>query len=399
MSGKKWPLIFVIVVAGIFLRTGMLDALEGLQVGMKAPIFKLKDLSGKEVALADLRDAPTAVVVFWATWSDHSAAVLERMERLYRKHKKEKLGVLAVNVEKQQLTSGDLSEIKKDVARLGITFPVLIDDGLKVFREYGVVAVPSTVVLDKEGVIRGEMAAFPLAVREDLFELIETLAEGREMRKQEEKSGTQPAPRAVRYYNLARAMAGRGMTDEVDDNLKKSISTDANFVPPLLLLAKLYRERAETEEAIEYRGSTIVTATFTAEKERLLKEATALIEKALKLAPESAPALTEAGLVLISQGKKAAAKQRLLEAVKREPSYTPAHFFLAALLVQEGKASEGEKEFQEALRLNPLDHQGYYAMARAYEERGIQKKALQAYKKVYEILYREREIFPHSYGR
>ena len=212
---------FLAILVGVFFRAGTLDALEGLQVGMKAPIFKLKDLSGKEFALADLRDSQTAVVIFWANWSDHSAAVLERVERLYRKYKKEKLGVLAVNVEKQQLTPEDLSEIKKSVARLGVTFPVLIDEGLRVFREYGVVAVPSTVVLDKEGVIRGEMAAFPLALREDLFDLMEALAEGREIRKQEEKSGYQPAPRAVRYYNLARAMTGRGIIDEADENLKK----------------------------------------------------------------------------------------------------------------------------------------------------------------------------------
>ena len=398
MSAKKWALLCAILV-GVFFRAGTLDALEGLQVGMKAPIFKLKDLSGKEFALADLRDSQTAVVIFWANWSDHSAAVLERVERLYRKYKKEKLGVLAVNVEKQQLTPEDLSEIKKSVARLGVTFPVLIDEGLRVFREYGVVAVPSTVVLDKEGVIRGEMAAFPLALREDLFDLMEALAEGREIRKQEEKSGYQPAPRAVRYYNLARAMTGRGIIDEADENLKKSISTDANFVPPLLLLARIYRERAETEEAIEYQGSAIVTATFKADKERLLKEAAALVEKALKLEPQSAPALMETALVLLSQGKKAAAKEKLLEAVKREPTYTLAQFSLAAILVQEGKVNEGEEEFQKALRLNPLDHQGYYAIAQAYEQKGMQKKAVEAYKKVYEMLYRERDIFPNSYGR
>jgi len=48
---------------------------------------------------------------------------------------------------------------------------------------------------------------------------------------------------------------------------------------------------------------------------------------------QSAPALMETALVLLSQGKKAAAKEKLLEAVKREPTYTPAQFSLAAILV------------------------------------------------------------------
>src|SRR3990170_2817148 len=65
-------------------------ALDGLQVGMKAPLVKLKDLQGKEVALADQRDANAVVIVFWANWSDNSAPMLERLEQLYRKHKREK---------------------------------------------------------------------------------------------------------------------------------------------------------------------------------------------------------------------------------------------------------------------------------------------------------------------
>jgi predicted Zn-dependent protease len=285
------------------------------------------------------------------------------------------------------------------IARLGLSFPVLIDDGLKVFREYGVVAVPSTVVIDKEGIIRGEMAAYPLAAREELFDLIEAMAEKRDIAKKEEKKGYQPLPRAVRYYNLARAMAGRGMLDAVDETLKRAISTDPNFTLPLLLLARLYRERADTEEAIEYQGSATVTATFRSEKERYLKEASALTEKALKLAPQNPRVLTEAALILLAQGKKAPARERLSEALKTESAHTPARFFLAALLVSEGKIKEGELEFQRALQLNPLDYQGYFAMARAYEERGMSQKAIEAYKKVYEILYRERELFPHSYGR
>ena len=400
MSSRKRAFCSSIFLAFVF-HAGTAGALEGLEVGMKAPLIKLRNLQGKETALTEQRDANAAVVVFWATWSDHSAAVLERLEGLYRKYKKEKLHVLAVNVDKQQLEPRELAEIKKMTSRIGITFPVLVDEGLKSFREYGVVAVPSTVVIDKEGTIRGEMAAYPLAVREDLFDLIEALAEARPIKKRPQASGYQPVPRAVRYYNLARAMAGRGMLDVevVDDNLKKSIATDANFVLPLLLLARLYRERAETEEAIEYRGSAVVTATFKPERERYLKEAALLMEKAMKLAPQNPPVLTEAALIFMSQGKREAARERLAEAISRDSSYTPAQFFLSALLVREGKIKQGEEEFQKAVRLNPLEYQAYFAMARAYEEKGMEKKAAEAYKKVYEVLYQERELFPYSYGR
>jgi tetratricopeptide (TPR) repeat protein len=374
-------------------------ALEGLQVGMNAPLIKLKDLQGKEVALAEQREANAVVVVFWATWSDNSGPMLERLDKLYRKHNREKFRVLAVNVEKQQPDGQDMAEIKRMVARFGLSFPVLLDEGLKTFREYGVVAVPSTVVVDKQGVIRGEMASFPLAQREELFELVEALAENRDVPKREEKTGYQPEPKAVRYYNLARAMVNRGMSDAGDEELKKSIAADPKFVLPLLLLARLYRERAETEEAIEFHGTAVVTASFKSEKQKYLNEAAQLVEKALNLTPQSPPVLLEEALVLISIGKRDRAKARVLEAIKTEPSYTPAQFLLAALLIRDGKIKEGEAEFNKALRLNPLDHQGYFAIAKAYEENGNATKAVQSYKKVYEMLYKQRELFPLSYGR
>src|SRR3990172_8156915 len=113
-------------------------------------------------------------------------------------------------------------------------------------------------------------------------------------------------------------MAGRGMIDEIDENLKRSIATDPKFVLPLLLLARLYRERAETEEAIEYQGSAVVTATFKPEREKYLKEAALLMEKAMKLAPQSSPVLTEAALIFISQGKREGARETFMEAIKRD---------------------------------------------------------------------------------
>ena len=392
----EWALVLSLT---LFCFAAPAAALDGLQVGMKAPLVKLKDLQGKEVTLADQRDANAVVIVFWATWSDNSAPMLERLEQLYRKHKREKLRVLAVNVEKQQPDAQDMAEIKKTVTRLGLTITVLLDEGLKTFREFGVVAVPSTVVVDKEGTIRGEMASFPIAQREDFFDIIDAVAEKREVAKRKVQTGYQPEPRAVRYYNLARAMVSRGLSDTEDDNLKRSIATDPKFVLPLLLLAKLYRERAETEEAIEFRGAAVVTATFKAEKEKYLKEAAQLIEKALKLTPPNAAVLVEDAMVRIATGKRDAAKERLLEAIKLDSSYTPAQFLLASLLVREGKTKEGEAEFRKALQLNPLDHQGYLAMAKAYEDRGMEKNAVDFYKKVYEMLYKERELFPLSYGR
>jgi len=119
----------------------------------------------------------------------------------------------------------------------------------------------------------------------------------------------------------------------------------------------------------------------------------------LEIEPEGAPVLTEAALIHLSRGERNRAKEHLQKAVDVEPNYTPARFAMASLLVREGKVKEGMAEFETALRLNPLGHEGYYTMAVAYEEREMKKESIEAYKKVYEILYQENQLFPSSYGR
>jgi peroxiredoxin/Tfp pilus assembly protein PilF len=374
--------------------------LRGLQVGMKAPEFTLQSFDGTTVSLSGLRQADVVVVVFWATWSEHSAEELERLERLYREHKDKGLAVAAINVENQRIGPEDLEAIRRVVQHGGLTYPVLVDRRLETFHSYGVIAVPSTVVVDREGTIRAEMAAYPLGTREDLFDLIESLVTGRAPRQKVVKAGDEPKPRAVRYYNLARAMAARGLTDDIEPNLKKSIESDPQFVLPLLMLGQLYRERALTEEAIEYGGQSYTTATFAEERAGLLAKAAAILQKALDIEPANPIARTELAMVQLAGGGTEQAKASLKKALEADRSFTPAHYQMAAVLIRSGDLRGGEDHLAAAKKLNPLDHRLYVAIAEAYEARGMVREAVAAYRKGAELLWSARgELFPLSFGR
>lgn len=376
--------------------------LEGLQMGMKAPIFSLKGLDGEDVSFSNFPRAKLFVIVFWSTWSESSGTELERLEQLYQKHKDRGLVVLAVNVENQTITPEDLTAIRKMVKALKLSFPVLLDNKLETFRTYGVVAVPSTVVADKELTIGWEMAAYPIAEREDLFEYVEASVEGRKMRTKIVKTGYQPNPKAVRYYNLARAMAGRGLiiTSSTENNLKKSIETDPKFVLPLILLGQVYRERALTEEAIEYGGKEHVTVSYAQERAKLLGEATSYLQKALELEPQNPVSLTELAIVLLAQGQIGEGKKTLEKALQADTSHTPAHCQLGVAFVKEGNIKRAQEEYAIAKKLNPLDYRVHYALAQAFEEKKMTKEAIEAYKKGFDILWAARaQLFPLSFSR
>jgi tetratricopeptide (TPR) repeat protein len=375
-------------------------ALDGLQVGMRAPAVSLPDLSGRTVSTANFPDATAIVVVFWAAWSEYAPELLERLERMHRAAKDGSLVVVGVNVENQRLGPAEIAAAQQVVRQHGITFPTLLDRGLKTFRDYGVMAVPSTVLLDSKHAIRAVLVAYPLAGREEFFEEVEALARGQPPKARATRSGPVPAPKAVRYYNLGRALIGRGMTDEAEANLKKAMEADPKFLFPPLVLARLYRERATTEEAIEFRGERHVTASFQAGRAALLAEAERLLGICLALDPKQPLALLELAQTRLALGDEAGAARHLAAALQADPTLPLARAILGTLELRAGKTAAAQAAFAEARRLNPLDFRIDLSVGEAYADKGMLPQAIASFKRAYQQLRApEAELFQHSFGR
>ena len=107
--------------------------------------FSVPTLDGGRVRLADFR-GKAVLLNFWATWCPPCVTELPALERLHQRHLAQGFSVLAVSLD----TVG-VAAVAAFVRERGLTFPVGLDPAWDVARAYGVRALPTTALLDRQG--------------------------------------------------------------------------------------------------------------------------------------------------------------------------------------------------------------------------------------------------------
>jgi thiol-disulfide isomerase/thioredoxin len=112
---------------------------------LPAPGFTLPSLSAQSVRLADLR-GKVVVLNFWATWCIPCRAEMPALDALYQLYKDRGLDVVGVNLDK--LSTRSVEDFLKEVK---VTFRVVLDPSWSTAREYKVVGLPTTYLIDRAG--------------------------------------------------------------------------------------------------------------------------------------------------------------------------------------------------------------------------------------------------------
>jgi peroxiredoxin len=124
---------------------------EGYKVGDQAADFKLKNVDGKMVSLADFPNAKGFVVVFTCNNCPFAKAYQDRFIALDKKFKDKGFPVIAINPNDPAIEPGDSYDAMVLRAKeKGYTFPYLFDDSHEVFRLYGATNTPHAFILKKD---------------------------------------------------------------------------------------------------------------------------------------------------------------------------------------------------------------------------------------------------------
>ena len=117
------------------------------QVGKPAPDFQLPNLEGQAVSLSDLRGKPV-FLNFWATWCGPCRHEMPFIQEIFEEWSDEGLVILAVDI-------GEAPSRVRDFIQSGnFSFPVLLDTSQDVALEYNVRGIPTTFLIDKDGIIQ-----------------------------------------------------------------------------------------------------------------------------------------------------------------------------------------------------------------------------------------------------
>ncbi|MEX1033099.1 MAG: TlpA disulfide reductase family protein [Cellvibrionaceae bacterium] len=138
-------------------------------VSGKAPDFTLASNQGKNMRLAEQR-GDVVMINFWASWCGPCRQEMPILEELYSRYSRAGFTILGVNVEPNP---ADADKILNDIK---VSFPVLYDTESKVSKLYNVEAMPSTILIDRDGNMRylhlGYKPGYEDAYRKQIRELI-----------------------------------------------------------------------------------------------------------------------------------------------------------------------------------------------------------------------------------
>jgi tetratricopeptide (TPR) repeat protein len=304
-------------------------AFQTLEIGKKVPEIQLKDVEGKEFALASVK-GKTVVLLFWGmdtpVKEKRSLRVISRLENLYRRLKGEGLEFISVNSD-----PGSKEKVRALKQQASWSHHTLLDDKREVYGAYGTYIIPTVGILDEE---KRLLKAFPFThtLEEDVEgEILVTMGKKtpEELEKERHPKETllpENKRKAQSHFNLGKNLLEKGSTGKAKEEFLKAIQLDPDHGDAHVGLGMVYL------------------------KEKNPKGALPLLEKGIILNPNSRQGHVGIALVLESVGENLKAIEKLEGLLKEQVDLPEIHYHLGRLYEKEGQKERALLEYKKALQ-------------------------------------------------
>jgi len=315
---------------------------QEVKVGDKIPLFTLPDLTGKNFSYQPGQDR-VLIITFLKADQNHSERVLEDIKTNFSQLRRQEqlLDLVAVSLEAESK-----SYFQTRLKELKLNIPLLFDTEFKLWGKLGVIATPTTIVVDKKGIMSWKKAGygydFATVLRDQL-----SLALGQ-----------------IDTYQITKSK----QVETLVNNTAQARATRHQKT------AKLLSDKGRDELAINE------------------------LRKAQELLPESSEVLLELGRLLCrnSQNKEALA---VVEKIITDKKVELAQIKMLTGWAQRqlGDLSLAEKLLNESLQLNPKSARSLFELGKIYQARKEPDKALQTYYRALSVIFKETPNSPDSH--
>lgn len=120
--------------------------LNTVKLGEPMPDFTLPDAGGQMVKFSEVSGQNKLVMInFWASWCTPCRMEMPQLERIYAARKSQGFALLSVNEDREREKAEAYLKSKP------VSFPVLMDTDGAVSKQFGVKALPTTILVGKDG--------------------------------------------------------------------------------------------------------------------------------------------------------------------------------------------------------------------------------------------------------
>jgi thiol-disulfide isomerase/thioredoxin len=125
------------------------------EIGSRLPEFSVKDLQGHEISSADLH-GKVVLIDFWATWCQPCKKEMPGYQKLLNRYGSQGFAVVGFKFDTMMDTENPVLFAK----RIGVRYPLAVATEDLKQRFGGIEGLPTTMVYDRQGVLRKKVIGF-----------------------------------------------------------------------------------------------------------------------------------------------------------------------------------------------------------------------------------------------
>ncbi len=119
--------------------------------GQPLPAFDFSDVNGRRVSSEELR-GKVLVVDIWASWCEPCKTEMPAFEQLHQQYRDQGLAIIGISID---ITAEDAARFAREI---GVTYPIIHNP--EIMTEWGLLGLPTTIVVDRAGVVRKKVIGF-----------------------------------------------------------------------------------------------------------------------------------------------------------------------------------------------------------------------------------------------